>query len=389
MAPVLPPGFTLLQVTPALDAGGVERTTLDVSAAVVRAGGRSLVASAGGRMEAELARGGGELVRTPLASRNPLVAAANAWRLRRLIRAERPTIVHARSRLPAWSALWAARAEGVPFVTTYAGLHRSGSAAKRLYNSVMARGDLVIANSDFTCAHLLAEHRIDPDRVVTIPRGVDLARFDPAAVSGVRKLAARAAFGLDPEDRRRVLLLAARLTRWKGQGLALDAFARARTRGLDAVLVIAGDDQGREGYRQELLRRAAELGIADAVVIAGHVDDMPAAYGACDVALAPSLQPEAFGRSAVEPQAMGRPVIVSDHGAPAETVEQGVAGWRVPPGDVDAWSAALLEAAACDAFTLDRMGAAGRARVAARYGLSAMTDATLEAYARLLAGRGA
>lgn len=380
---MLPPGTLVLQVVPALDAGGVERTTIDVAAAVVADGGRSLVASSGGRLVDELRARGAELLRLPVDSRDPREIWRNADRLARLMRASRVSLVHARSRAPAWSALWAARRTRTPFVTTYAGVHRGGNAPKRLYNSVMARGDLVIANSAFTAEHLLREHRADPARVVTIPRGTDLAAFDPSAVAPARVAAARAAFGLAPDEGRPVFLLPARLSRWKGQALLVEALARA---GLDAVLVLAGDEGRHPGFRAELEALATRLGVADRVRLPGHLEDMPAAYLAADFACAPSLQPEAFGRTAVEPQAVGRPVLVADHGAPRETVRDGEGGWRVAPGDPDAWAAALRRAAETPPERRAAMGAAGR-HAAARYGLRAMTDATLAAYARLLAER--
>ncbi|MBE7218829.1 MAG: glycosyltransferase family 4 protein, partial [Caulobacteraceae bacterium] len=333
-----------MQVTPALDAGGVERTTVDVAAAIVADGGRALVATSGGRMEAELAARGGELLRLPVHARDPLALWRNAAALRSIASREGASLIHARSRAPAWSALRAAQAAGAPFVTTYAGRYNARSPAKRLYNSVMARGDLVIANSAFTRDHLLAEHpRTDPARVVSIPRGVDLARFDPEAVDAERIAAARGAMGIAPDERRAVVLLAGRLTRWKGQALMIEALVRARS---EALLVLAGDAQGRDGYLDELTRLAATHGVADRVRVAGHLADMPAAYLAVDLAVAPSLEPEAFGRTAVEPQAMRRPVLAADHGAPRETVEEGVTGWRVAPGDPAAWAAALDQALA-------------------------------------------
>ena len=383
---MLPIGTTILQVTPALDAGGVERTTVDVAAAIVAAGGRALVASRGGRLEAELAAAGGELVRLPVDRKSPLALWRNAGRLRALIRREGVRLVHARSRAPAWSALSAARGAGAPFVTTYAGVYAGRSAPKRLYNSVMARGDLVIANSEFTRDHLLAAHRgVDPARVLAIPRGIDLAAFDPDLTSHARIIAARTAMGITSGEDRPVILLAGRLTRWKGQALMVEALARS---GAEAVLVLAGDDQGRNGYRDELLRMAAAQGVAERVLICGHLADMPAAYLAADLAVAPSLQPEAFGRTAVEPQAMGRPVLAADHGAPRETVEPGVTGWRVAPGDVDAWAQALRTALAASPDARSRMGEAGRARAVRLYALRTMTDATLAAYVRLLEREG-
>ncbi len=386
----LPPDFTLLQVLPALNAGGVEQTTLDVAAAVRKAGGRALVASEGGRLTAALAERGGEAIELPLDSKNPLTMAANAGRLAALIKREGVSLVHARSRAPAFSAIAAARRAGVPVVTTYHGVYNAKTALKRWYNGVMTRGDFVIANSDFTRDHLIREHRVDPARVEAIPRGVDLARFDAAAVDADRIAALRADWEIGPEEPRLVLLLAGRLTRWKGQALLIEALGRRRAeRGTDDILlVLAGDDQGRTGYRAELYALAAQLGVADAVRIVGHVADMPAAYLAADAAAAPSLEPEAFGRTAVEPQAMGRPVLAADHGAVRETVVDGETGWRVAPGDVDAWAAALQALVEAGPDRRAAIEAAGIARVRALFSLQRMTDLTLAVYRRLLAERG-
>ena len=378
----------MLQVAPALDAGGVEQTTLDMARAITRAGGVALVASAGGRLEGELAARGGELVRLPLDRKSPVTLLANAFRLERLIRARGVQVVHARSRAPAWSALLAARRTGAAFVTTYHGVYNARSGLKRAYNRVMAMGDVVIANSAFTAAHLLAEHRgVDTGKVVAIPRGVDLERFSPLRVTPDRVAAVRAAWGLAADDRRPVILLAARLTAWKGQGLLIEALARLGATDTPPVLVLAGDDQGRTAYTEGLRQAAAQAGLAERVRIVGHCADMPAAYLAADIACAPSLEPEAFGRTAVEPQAMGRPVLAADHGAVRETVADGITGWRVAPGDADAWAAALVRALTATPAQRTVMGEAGRARVAQLYSLEAMTQATLQVYARLLAER--
>jgi glycosyltransferase involved in cell wall biosynthesis len=378
----LPPDFTLLQVTPRLDAGGVERTTVDVARAVVQASGRALVASEGGRLLEELAQAGGEFVSLPVASKNPLLWPRTASALEALVRAEGVHLIHARSRAPAFSALAAARRAGVPFVATYHGVYNARTPWKRWYNAVMTRGDLVIANSAYTREHVLREHRVHPAKVVAIPRGVDLARFDPENVASPRVAALRRAWGVEDDERRPILLLAGRLTRWKGQALAVEALARS---GVRAILVLAGDDQGRADYRAALERSAAALG--DAVRIVGDCADMPAAYLAADVALAPSLEPEAFGRTAVEPQAMGRPVLAAAHGAATETVADGVTGRLVPPGDVDAWAAALGEALAWSDRRRFEMGREGRARVARLFSLERMTTDTLVAYGRVLEGR--
>lgn len=385
---VISNNFTLLQVVPELETGGAEQTTLDVSAAVARAGGRSLVASRGGRMTARLEAGGGRLVPMPMNSKNPALIADNARRLVRLIRDQKVSLVHARSRAPAISALWAARATGTAFVTTYHGVYNARSALKRWYNSVMTRGDRVIANSAYTHDQILAKYAVDPARLVTIPRGVDLVRFDPDAVSPERIEALRQAWEVDAADARKKFLLGGRLTRWKGQGLLIEAAARLKADGqADFLILLAGDDQGRAGFRQELETAIRKADLRDHVRLVGHCDDMPAAYLLADFACAPSLDPEPFGRTAVEPQVMGRPVLAADHGAARETVISGQTGWLVAPGDPRAWAAALRTAIETPLERRDEMGALGQARSRRLYSVDAMCAATLDVYRRVLEAR--
>ena len=380
-------GATVLQVTPALDAGGVEQTTLDVAEAVVEAGGQALVASAGGRLEDELARRGGRLLRLPVDSKNPLTVWLNGERIAALIREQKVDLVHVRSRAPAFSVLKAAQQTGVPVVTTYHGVYNAKSPLKRWYNGVMTRGDLTIANSEFTRHHLIAEHGVDPAKVIAIPRGIDLRRFSPEAVARERVEAVRGHWGIGEGETRPILLLAGRLTRWKGQGLAIDALAQLKARGREAILVLAGDDQGRSEYTAELKARAIAAGLGEAIRFPDHVTDMPAAYLAADLALSASLDPEAFGRTAVEPMAMGRPVLAAAHGATTETVLDGQTGWLVKPGDAASWATALGEALDGGPDLWAMMGRTGRLRVEALYTLDRMTERTLDAYGRLLAGR--
>ena len=387
--PELPADFTLLQVTPELETGGAEQTTIDVAHAVVAQGGKALVATKGGRMAARLEADGGRLAQMPTQSKNPLVMLGNAARLIDLIRREKISLVHARSRAPAFSALWAAHATKTPFVATYHGVYNARSNLKKWYNAVMTRGDLVIANSEFTRDHVIREHNIAPEKVVAIPRGVDLSRFEPGVVTRERIETLRQAWGVAPKERRLKVLLAGRLTRWKGQGLMIEAMALLKARGQDKVLLLlAGDDQGRKGYRAELEAAIAAAGLEDAVKLVGHCDDMPAAYLLADLAIAPSLEPEAFGRTAVEPQVMGRPVMASDHGATRETIIPGETGWLVKPGDAQAWAEALLEACECGAARRQAMGLAARARARRLYSVDAMCEATLNVYARVLRARG-
>jgi glycosyltransferase involved in cell wall biosynthesis len=384
----LPPDFTLLQVVPELETGGAEQTTLDVARAVIAAGGKALVATRGGRMTARLEADGARLAQMPVQSKNPLVMLGNAARLVDLIRSERVSLVHARSRAPAFAALWAARTTHTPFVATYHGVYKAQSSLKRWYNAVMTRGDLVIANSDYTREHVLAEHPVDPDKVISIPRGVDLDRFNPSWVTPDRIEALRDAWGIAVEDQRTRLLLAGRLTRIKGHLTIIEAAARMKAQGRDDFLILfAGDDQGRTGYGEELAKAVAEAGLEDQIRIVGHCDDMPAAYLLADVAILPTTVPESFGRAAVEPQAMGRPVIASNHGGTTETVADGVSGWLVAPGDPAAWAAAMTRAIDLGPGRRGVMGQAGMNRTRQLYRVDAMCEATLAAYERVLEAR--
>ncbi|MFN3583801.1 glycosyltransferase family 4 protein [Phenylobacterium sp.] len=385
----LPADFTLLQVIPELDTGGAEQSTIDIARAVIAAGGRALVATRGGRMVSRLEADGARLAQMPVHTKNPLVILGNAARLVDLIRKEKVSLVHARSRAPAFSALWAAQATGTPFVATYHGVYKARSGLKRWYNAVMTRGDLVIANSDYTRDHVLAEHRIDPARIVTIPRGVDFDRFNPGFVTAERVEALRAAWGIAPNDPRTKILLAGRLTRIKGHLTIIEAARRLAAQGRrDFLILFAGDDQGRTGYSEELAQAIAEAGLQEAVRIVGHCDDMPAAYLLADLAILPTIVPESFGRAAVEPQAMGRPVIASNHGGVTETVLDGITGWLVPPGEAGAWAEALARAVDAGSARRAEMGEAGQRRARQLYSVDAMCAATLAAYERVLEARG-
>ncbi len=386
-------GRTILQIIPALDAGGAERTTIDIAGAVAEAGGRALVATSGGRLVSELQARGGIWLPFAADAKNPAAMAWNVRVLARLIRLERPTLVHARSRAPAWVALGAARLTGTPFVTTFHGSYGGRSKPKLFYNSVMARGDLVIANSEYTGAHIATLYPWSVPRMRVIPRGTDLAQFAPRAVSAARVEKVRAAWGVEPDER--IVLLAARLTAWKGHGVLIEAARILRGRGLPGtVFVLAGDAQGRDRYVRSLDAAIEAAGLRGVVRRVGHCADMPAAFRAASVVTVPSTKPEAFGRSAVEAQALGTPVVVTDLGAVPETVlapprvatEQRT-GWLVPPGDAGALADALGAALSLGASARDALAVRAQAHVAGHFSLEGMQRATLDAYADLIAAK--
>ncbi|HEV3045486.1 MAG TPA: glycosyltransferase family 4 protein [Roseiarcus sp.] len=386
-------GRTVLQIIPRLDAGGAERTTIDVAAALVAAGARALVASEGGRLTSELQAVGGLLTPFQAATKNPVAMMLNVRRLARLVRDERVDIVHARSRAPAWVALAAMRLAPRPFVTTFHGAYTGRSALKLRYNSVMARGDAVIANSQYTADMIARFYPFAREKVTIIHRGSDFSKFAPAVVDASRVARLRRAWGAEPQER--IVLLAARLTAWKGQKILIAAAKRLKDAGMVGVrYVLAGDPQGRGSYAKELDALIEKGGLRGIVVRVGHCDDMPAAFLAASVVAVPSTEPEAFGRSAVEAQAMGAPVVVSDLGAVPETVlappyatAEERTGWRVPPGDAPALAEALVNALSLGASAREALARRARAHVERNFSLEHMTRATLDVYLSVLEGR--
>ena len=380
---------SVLQIIPRLDTGGAEQAALEITEAVIRAGGRAFVLSEGGRMAGDFERLGGLLVPFPAETKNPARIIANGFRLARFIRERGVDIVHARSRAPAWSALIAARATDTAFVTTYHGAYGNRGPLKPLYNSVMARGQIVIANSHYTAELVHARHGTPMERIRVIHRGVDLEKFNPRSVPESRIAALRKRWGAGEEDK--IVLHAARLTSWKGQQDVIDAAARLFQGGggdwSGAIFILAGDSQGRDSYVAGLKRRIAQHGLADKVRLAGHCDDMPAAYAAASVTIVASTEPEAFGRTSAEAQAMGCPVIVTRQGASPETLltaardgADRATGWIVSVGAPAQLANAIAEALSLSNRELRGMVQRARAHVVENFSSENMKRQTLAVY---------
>lgn len=383
---------TVLQVIPELDGGGAERTTVEIAEAVVRAGGRALVVATGGNLVADIEAAGGEFVAMPVKSKNPAVIWSNAGRLARLIAAEGVGLIHARSRAPAWSCYLAARRARIPFVTTYHGAYSERGRLKNYYNGVMARGRITIANSRYIADTIAARYAdLKPD-VRTVLRGVDLARFDPAKVAPERIAALRTKWSIP--DGAPVIAQVARLTPLKGQRVVIEALGRLKRDGRlgDAVTVFAGDAQGREGYVAELEDAIDRHGLQGAVRFAGHVSDVPAVFALAKVGLLVSTEPEGFGRSSIEAQAMACPVILSRIGALPETLvpaaslaaEPPATGWLVPPDDSRELADAIAAALAMPPGQRAAIGQRARAFATSNFSTQALQRATLAIYDELL-----
>ncbi len=382
-------GRTVLQIVPDLRSGGAERATIDIAEALSQAGGRSLVVSRGGRMVSELQSKGGVWIPFPAATKNPIAMALNSVQLARIMRDERVDIVHARSRAPAWVAYYATRQAGAKFVTTYHSAYNSGSPVKLRYNAIMASGDAVIAISEFAAQRIRELHPEAAGRVAVIPRGVDLRAFSPDAVSPSRVHRLRAQWGVAAHER--IVLLPARLSARKGHALMIEAAKRLAAEGMGDIRIVFVGEPHSDSFRRTIETQIVRAGVSDFIRSAGHCDDMPAAYLAAAAIVAPATEPEAFGRVAIEAQAMGAPVIVSDIGAsteivraPPQTPRHQATGWRVPPGDPVALARAVSEALAITASARDELALRARANAQSRFSVEQMQRGTLEVYKRLL-----
>lgn len=371
--PPAPP--CVLQIVPRMEAGGVERGTVEIARAIVEHGGIALVASAGGAMVRELERAGAEHFEMPLDSKNPLTMYRNIRRIADLAQVRNARIIHARSRAPAWSAMYAARRLDRAFVTTYHGAYNDNGPIKRWYNGIMARGDRVIAISEFIANRIERKHGIGRDKVHVIYRGVDLSRFDPASVSPERIIKLASDWRLP--DGAPVIMLPGRLSRWKGQTLLIRALAELGRKDVRCLIVGGG---ATSAYRLELEKLVERHDLGQVVHIVDHCNDMPAAYMLTDVVVSASTDPEAFGRVVAEGQAMGRPVVAPAHGAAPEIVREGVTGRLFKPRDPSSLAEAIGSIISMTPEQRETLSAAAIDNVRSNFSLDSMCLQTLEVY---------
>ncbi len=375
----------ILQVVPALEAGGVERGTIDIAVGLKEAGWGAVVASSGGAMVRTLDRHGIPHVPLPLQSKNPIVMRANVARLRKVIRQYGADIVHARSRAPAWSAEAAARREGSHFVTTVHGTYSTASALKRRYNAVMMRGERVIAISNFIADQVQDTYGVDQTRLRIIHRGVDVEVFAPASVTQERMIQLATAWKL-PDDRQ-VILMPGRFSRWKGHQLVVEALAKLDRR--DVICVMAGADTASGDYLSAIEKKARELKVLELVRFVDFTRDMPAAYMLSDAVVSASTRPEAFGRTLAEALAMGRPVVGPEHGGAPEIIGDGGIGWLFPPGDAGGLAEALAAALSLNSGARHRLADEAMRWIRAEFANPRMCADTLAVYEEVLFGAGA
>jgi glycosyltransferase involved in cell wall biosynthesis len=382
-------GATVLQIVPALREERIARAALDVACALVQSGARALVAAEDGPLVAELTACGGEWIPLVNATINPFKLRKSARTLERLIASERIDIVHAQSVGGAWIANMAAARIAVWLVTTLLDVPPI-SRLRAYWAGALARGDWVITPSNFAAAPIMARYNIPRERLTIIPRSIDIAAFDPAAVDVTRIEALRKAWRIPQAAR--ILLVPGRVAPWNGQ-LILPDVARSLldsgARGF--VFVLAGEHRGHRKYARAIAEEAQAKGVQALIRLTGHCRDMPAALAAADTVVVPAIEAPVLGRVVAEAQAMGRPVVTSDIGilpehvvAPPDMPEDVRTGWVAKPGDASEFAGALSDAFALDDTAYRTMAA--RARHFAEYMFSPQSAvvATHAVYTALL-----
>jgi len=370
----------IMQIIPELGPGGAEQGCIDVAAKLIESGAQAIVVSNGGARIHELSRIGAVHINLPVHSKNPITMLRNAAKLRQIIKRYNVHIVHARSRAPAWSAYRACKKTAARFMTTSHAPYNISGEAKRLYNSVMAKGERVIAISHYVANYLTENYKIDPSIIRLVHRGIAIEKFHPGSISPERLIAVSEDWRVP--DGANIVMLPGRLTRWKGHHVLIEAMTKLTRK--DVFCVLIGSDQGRTKYREELEEAIAAHDLGGKIRIVDHCNDMPAAYMLCTVAVSASTDPEGFGRVPVEAQALGRPIIGTDHGGAQETILNGETGWLVPPNDADAMAKALNEALNLTPHQRAIMGTRAMAHVADNFTREIMTEKTLDIYTELL-----
>lgn len=373
--------ITVLQVLPSLESGGVERGTVEMVKAMVKAGIRPIVASAGGVLVKQITSAGGEHIKLPLNEKNPIKIWANSKKLEKIIKESGVDIVHARSRAPAWSAYMACKNTGCKFVTTFHGAYSSGSKLKKLYNSVMIRSNKVIAVSEFIKNHILDTYQqAEADKITVVHRGVDINQFD------IDKLQKNRIIELDRklqiDHNKPVIMMPGRITRWKGHEFLLDALSTIAKEKYFCIFV--GDDKNHAAYKKRLIEKIKRFGLTNNVRFISHVADMPAMYSMADIVVSSSIRPEAFGRVAIEAQAMERLVIATKHGGSEETIVNEKTGWLVEPGNVMELKATIENALDLTPQKRKSITAEAKKHIFENFSTDKMTGDTIKIYKEIL-----
>jgi glycosyltransferase involved in cell wall biosynthesis len=385
-------GVTVLQIIPDLELNPTARAAISIAAALGAAGARALIACAGGQMMGELQAKGGVFVPFPARAKGPLAMALNVRRLARLIAMENADIVHVRSRALAWVAYGATRLTRTPFVTTFASIGEGSNPTARRYNSVLARGDTVLAESNFAARLAANLHPPAAGKTRVVHHGLDCQVFTPDAVTPARVQAARRHFKVAPHEQ--IVLLAARTRQDSGHKILIQAAGLLSRSGLAGVKFIVACGDENSALERRLDRAIATEGLQGIMYRTGHCD-MPAALLAASIVVVPATEARAFGDAAIQAQAMGTPVIAANLAAAPEAVlappmvaDSLRTGFLVKPGDATALALAIATVLGLGATASGRLSARARKHVETCFSAEQMCDATLEAYVDVRRGGG-
>ncbi len=362
--------INVLQVIPKLGYGGAETGCYDIAHYLPENNCKSFIVTSGGELTKFIDKKKVKLIRLPVQSKNPILILFNSIILIGIILFFNITIVHARSRAPAWSCLLATKLTRRKFVTTFHGTYNFSGKLKKLYNSVMVRSDLIIAGSNFIFSHI-KENYSDlltlKKKFLVIFRGVNVDYFDPSSKLEEDEKKLLTKWEINKE--KKIILVPGRLTSWKGQEMLIEAINLTKVElGYEAFhLVILGSHQGRDLYKKKLIRITEQHRLTNQIKFIDHCKDMALAYKVSDIVISPSIEPEAFGRIAVEAQSMEKLIIASNIGGSKETIINEKTGFLFEAGDVNSLSKKIIQAITMDESSLKLMGKEGRKNIIKKF----------------------
>jgi glycosyltransferase involved in cell wall biosynthesis len=379
--------INVLQVIPKLGYGGAETGCYDIAHYLSENKCKSYIVTSGGDLIKFIDKKKVKLIRLPVHSKNPLLIFLNALILIGIILIFKISIVHARSRAPAWSCLLATKLTGRKFVTTFHGTYNFSGKLKKFYNSIMVRSDLIIAGSNFIFSHIknnYSEFLKLNRKFLVIFRGINVDYFDPTTKfeNDEKKLLQN----WEINKEKKIILMPGRLTSWKGQKLLIEAINLVKIElGYEAFhVVILGDDQGRDLYKKELVRLTEQYRLTNQIKFIKHCKDMALAYKVSDIIISASIEPEAFGRVAVEAQSMEKLIIASNIGGSNETIIDEKTGFLFESGDAYSLSKKIIKAITMDETSLNLIGKEGRKNIIKKFNVEKMCFSTYSEYKRLL-----
>ena len=371
--------IAVMQVLPHLNSGGLVSGAVEVARELNNNNFKSVVVSSGGFKENELLRYNSLLEILPVHSKNIFSILQNKKKIIELAIKHNISLIHVRSRAPAWSAYWAAKELNLPFVTTFHGTYGTNGLLKKKYNSIMLKGDAIIAISKFIKKHIEDEYNLKRN-VHIIARGVNVDIFSPKKVTSARLV--NAAKKIKMESDAKIILLPGRLTDWKGHKLAIKAISKLKIENFK--LVIIGDVQGRDKYKNELIKLASSLKVGNKVIFIDHTRDLPSYLMLSDLVLSCSTKPEAFGRTVLEAQAMGRPVIAFNHGGSIELIKDNQNGTLCKVADINDLVRNIEKNLNLSPYKRKVLANKSTANVRKKYLTSFMSEKTLKLYKKLI-----